>query len=132
SDAEVSFRNIDALIQAQVQHPEDRSQLLSNLAAAAGELAATTGPQMDIRNSATTTRFLGNHLALLSRVSASFGLNLEEIAAANLSKIVDRWPGDDLVYVAPFDPAPEYPEYEQLPRRFSVDFDERIYGGKKY
>ena len=130
---EVSFKNIDALIQAQVQNREDRNQLLSNLASAAGELAAATSHQMDIRDSAAATQFLGNHLALLSRVAASFGLNLDEIAAENLSKIADRWPGKDLQHhVAPFDPASDYPEYEQLPRRFIVEFDERVDGDKKY
>src|SRR6185437_3735268 len=73
-DGEVSFKNIDALIQAQVQGRKDRSQLLSDLAAAAGVLAAAIGPQKDIRASGTVTQFLGNQLALLSRVAASFGL----------------------------------------------------------
>lgn len=131
-DGEVSFKNIDALIQAQVQRREDRSQLLSDLAAAAGELAAATGPQTDIRNSTTTTKFLGNHLALLSRVAASFRLTLEEIAAENLAKIADRWPGDDPEYIDPFDPDEDYPEYEQLPRNFVVAFDERVNGDRKH
>jgi len=131
-DGEVSFKNIDALIQAQVQGRKDRSQLLSDLAAAAGVLAAAIGPQKDIRASGTVTQFLGNQLALLSRVAASFGLKLDEIAAANLAKIADRWPGDELKYIAPFDHISEYPEYEQLPRRFTVEFDERVNGDQKH
>ncbi|MFD1042549.1 nucleoside triphosphate pyrophosphohydrolase family protein [Pseudoxanthomonas kaohsiungensis] len=131
-EGEVSFKNIDALIQAQVKRREDRDQLLSELAAAAGDLAAATGPQTDIRNSVATTQFLGNHLALLSRVAASFELNLNEVAAQNLAKIADRWPGDDPEYITPFDPVSDYPEYEQLPRNFTVEFDERANGGQKH
>lgn len=131
-DGEVTFKNIDALIQAQVQSREDRGQLLSELAAAAGELAAATGPQTDIRNSATNIHFLGNHLALLSRVAASFDLSLDEIAAENLAKIADRWPGDEFEYTPPFDRDSDYPEYEQLPRRFTVEFDERAIGHQKH
>lgn len=129
---EVSFKNIDALIQAQVQHREDRSQLLSELAAAAGDLAAATSRQTEIRNSVTPTQFLGNHLALLARLAASFGLRLEDIAAANLKKVAGRWPGDDPVYIDRFDPPSEYPDYELLPREFVVQFDERVKGGQKH
>lgn len=131
-DCEVSFKNIDALVQAQVQNREDRSQLLSELAAAAGDLAAAMRPQRDIRNSGTTTQFLGNHLALLSRVAASFALKLDEIATENLVKIADRWPGDKFEYIASFDPISVYPEYEQLPRHFTVEFDERENGDHKH
>ncbi len=129
---EVAFKNIDALIQAQVQQPEDRSQLLSELAAAAGELAATIGPQGDIRHSPTPTQFLANHLALIARLAASFGLRLEAIAIDNLEKIADRWPGDAAVYVAPFDPPGKYLDYELLPRDFTVEFRERENEGQKY
>lgn len=129
---EVSFRNIDALIRAQVQEPDDRSQLLSELAAAAGELAAAIYPQGDIRHSATPTRLLANQLALLGRLAASFDLQLDGIAAENLKKIADRWPGDKPVYIAPFDPPGKYKDYELLPRKFTVEFNERDSGGQKY
>lgn len=131
-DGEVTFKNLDALIQAQVQRSDDQSELLSDLAAAAGDLAAAIGPQADIRNSTSTTQFLGNHLALLARVAASFELNLDEIAAENLAKVVDRWPGDHPEYTAPFDPISDYPEYEQLPRDFVVEFEERVNGDKRH
>ncbi|KAF1704822.1 hypothetical protein CSC66_04035 [Pseudoxanthomonas kaohsiungensis] len=71
-------------------------------------------------------------MALLSRVAASFELNLNEVAAQNLAKIADRWPGDDPEYITPFDPVSDYPEYEQLPRNFTVEFDERANGGQKH
>lgn len=129
---EVSFKNIDAFIQAQVQQTEDRSRLLSELAAAAGDLAAATGLQAEIRNSGTPTDFLGHHLALLARLAASFGLRLENIATANLAKVADRWPGDNPVYIAPFDHAPPYREYELLPRKFTVNFEERAEGNQKH
>lgn len=130
---EVSFKNIDALIQAQVSGgKEDRNQLLSELAAAAGELATATGPQKDIRNAAPITDFLGYQLALLARVAASFELNLCTIAASNLTKIADRWPGEEFNYIPPFDLSPDFPEYEQLPRSFIVEFDERVNGKQKY
>ena len=131
-EGEVSFKNIDTLVQAQVQYGEDRNQLLSELAAAAGELAAAIGSQKNTRNSDVATQFLGNNLALLARVAASFALKLDEIADKNLAKIADRWPGDKAEYIAPFDPIAQYPEYEQLPRHLTVEFDERVNGDQKH
>jgi hypothetical protein len=129
---EVAFKNLDALIQAQVQEPENRSQLLGELAAAAGDLAAAIGAQGAIRHSGTSAQFLANHLALLARLAASFGLLLESIAMDNLAKIADRWPGADPEYIAPFDPPGKYPDYELLPRDFTVEFNERDNGGQRH
>ncbi len=131
-DGEVTFKNIDALILAQVNHQEDRSKLLAALAAAAGELAAGSDSQMHIRQGITTTQFLANQLALLSRVAASFSLKLEVIAAQNLDKIADRWPGENPQYIDVFDSAPPFFDYEQLPRKFTVHFDERVNGKERH
>lgn len=131
-DGEVTFKNIDALILAQVNHQEDRSKLLAALAAAAGELAAGSDSQMNIRQATTTTQFLANQLALLSRVAASFSLKLEVVAAQNLDKIADRWPGENPQYIDVFDSAPPFFDYEQLPRKFTVDFDERVNGKERH
>lgn len=128
----VTFRNLDSLIQAQVGLTESQSELLSTLAAAAGELAAAIGPQADIRNIAPLETSLGEHLGLLARVAASFRLSLSVVASDNLIKIADRWPGPDPRYVDPFDPIERYPTYEQLPREFAVDFEERVHGEHRY
>lgn len=63
-------------------------------------------------------------LALLARKS---GLTLHDVARQNIAKTEDRWPGLYPRYLPLFD-AKEKP-YEQLPRKFTVDFVERVRDG---
>ncbi|KAB0568598.1 hypothetical protein C9383_09385 [Pseudomonas palleroniana] len=60
----------------------------------------------------------------LALCCASFNLHLEDVARDNLEKIKRRWPGDDRHYTPFFDPSPEFPYYEQLPRELKMDFIE--------
>ncbi|RDY66903.1 hypothetical protein DX912_11355 [Lysobacter soli] len=54
-----------------------------------------------------------------------FDLRAESIARDNLDKISSRWPGDEKVYPAYFDPESKYPAHERFPRRFEIEFVER-------
>ena len=130
---EVTFRNIDAFIQAQAHgFSEDRVQLLGELAAAAGALAEERHPQTDFRDAKGHPEILGRHLALLARACAVFRLSIEQVASRNLEKTAERWPGPAPTYHSLFDSAAEYPEYEQLPRQFTVLFEERSSGKHKF
>lgn len=55
------------------------------------------------------------------------GLSLAAAAQANIVKIADRWP-PERIYPALFDET--FPEYEQLPRRLIVTFEEIEKNGK--
>lgn len=62
---------------------------------------------------------LGDVLWYLSNIASKMGIGLEEIAAANLLKVRDRWANPDArrdLFDEPF------PASEQLPRRFEVQF----------
>ena len=72
---------------------------------------------------------LGDLLWYIARVASAFDLELSEVAAANLSKIRNRWV--DLRAARPnFDA--EFPEAERLPRRFEAELVEtECEGGRK-
>lgn len=72
---------------------------------------------------------LGDLLWYIARVASAFDLELSEVAAANLSKIRNRWV--DLRAARPnFDAG--FPEDERLPRRFEAELVEtECEGGRK-
>lgn len=126
---EVTFKNLDAIIEAQVcKQREDQALLLGHLAAAAGALAEERLPQTHFRDTFRRDEILGRHLSFLVRAAAAFELSFEQIALKNLEKISDRWPGNEVQYPPLFDE--QFPEYERLPRQFTVLFEERT-GGKQ-
>ncbi len=61
---------------------------------------------------------VGDLLWYVANVATKFDLDLAEVAKQNLAKCEGRW--GPLPIRAPFDTG--FPEKEQLPRRFSVDF----------
>jgi NTP pyrophosphatase (non-canonical NTP hydrolase) len=64
---------------------------------------------------------LGDLLWYIANVASKFGLALEEIASANLSKVQGRWgikPAEPLCFDATF------PEGERLPRQFVIELIE--------
>lgn len=61
---------------------------------------------------------LGDLLWYVTNVASKLGLDLQEIAALNLSKCAERW--GHLPQREGFDA--KYPAHEQFPRRFSLDF----------
>ncbi|WP_045739014.1 hypothetical protein [Xanthomonas sp. MUS 060] len=56
---------------------------------------------------------------------ACFDLRTEDIARGNLEKISSRWPGDEPVYPDFFDSDERFPDYEQFPRKFDIEFISR-------
>lgn len=79
---------------------------------------------------------LGDLLWYVANVASKFGLNLDEVAAANLRKTQDRWratSGDQQPSLFDKDRAhlldENFPPEQQLPRTFVVDFAETQTGG---
>jgi NTP pyrophosphatase (non-canonical NTP hydrolase) len=121
----VSFRQMDGLLATQLQkHADFRDALLGELAHDAGILARVEQPQVDLEDRPSPVKQLGHILATLALTTASFDLQLEEVARANLVKIASRWPGIGKQWT-PFFDGDSYPEYERFPRQFSVRFEER-------
>jgi NTP pyrophosphatase (non-canonical NTP hydrolase) len=67
---------------------------------------------------------LGDLLWYVANVASKFGLDLDDIAAANLAKTRDRWPSEGVSHRKLFDEA--YPANEQLPRRFAIRVEEAV------
>src|SRR6266851_1311729 len=72
---------------------------------------------------------LGDILWYVSNVATKFGLELEQIANANLVKTRDRWPVGPAPEYRLYDEA--YPDDQRLPRRFQVLFSEVLESGRK-
>lgn len=86
------------------------------------------------RFSATVAEELGDILWYVSSIASRMNLDLAEIAMMNLAKTQDRWGVDDdgqrglgLDNVLPDE---SFPSHEQLPRRFTVRFEEVSEGGR--
>ncbi len=61
---------------------------------------------------------LGDLLWYIANVASKFDLSLSDIAAANLTKVKQRWASER---AEPFTFDAEFPEGERLPRRFEVE-----------
>jgi hypothetical protein len=85
-------------------------------------------PQLALNHS--QAGLLGQLLAILGLVCASFMLKLEDVARDNLFKIHGRWPGPNRAYWRAFDG--DFLEHEQLPRVLPMEFIEREASGKTY
>lgn len=121
----VTFRHIDSLMEVRRSPGSiDRSQQLATLANRAGVMAEMTynaylqmAPKVRAEN-------LGAHLAELAIACASFNLRLEDVARANLEKILSRWPGEEeSVFPPAFDITS--PEHERFPSQLRIVFEER-------
>ncbi len=69
---------------------------------------------------------LGDLLWYVADVASKFGLDLDDIAAANLAKTRDRWPTESCPARKPFDE--DSPISERLPRRFEVRIEQVLKG----
>ncbi|WP_231752941.1 nucleoside triphosphate pyrophosphohydrolase family protein [Burkholderia sp. TSV86] len=122
--AAVSFRNIDGLLAVHgASLAGRRTELLCEFAGLSGELLAPRQPRLHDEQFNPRPEEFGKIMAALASVASSFNLKLEDLARDNLRKISGRWPGENAVYVGPFDDA--FPPHEQLPRSFEIDFIER-------
>lgn len=99
-----------------------------------GEVGSLLGEYKKLlRDGATHRKFrdevceeLGDVLWYVANVASKFGLDLDEIAAKNLSKVEDRW-------LRPEARRPLYddglPESQRLPRMFHFAFESRVIDG---
>lgn len=120
----VSFRQIDALITTCRDESITRPRQMGTLAHAAGIFCNIPESQLKTGPTPSLLSHFGNLLMELALCCASFNLQLEDIARSNLEKIKSRWPRSDSQYTPLFDPYPECPRYEQLPRELKMDFIE--------
>lgn len=72
---------------------------------------------------------LGDLLWYLANLASKFGLSLSAVAEANLLKVNDRWNAEQRSYPPYFDDG--YPEPEQLPRVFEVNFGQQFVSGRQ-
>lgn len=122
----VHFRQIDGILNTHRESSElDRSKQLGTLAHTAGVLANQTQAQLRTQSAPSMREHFGILLIEWALTCRSFRLNVEDIARNNLEKIASRWPGENKTFRPFFDPDSIYPEHEQLPRRFSIEFIER-------
>jgi NTP pyrophosphatase (non-canonical NTP hydrolase) len=122
----VSFRQIDALLDTYKEDWDlDRIQQLGALAHSAGSLANITITKFEAMSPPALREHLGILFAEWAITCGCFDLRTEDIARSNLEKISSRWPGDEKVYPAFFDSDERFPEYEQFPRTFDIEFIER-------
>ncbi len=85
------------------------------------------------RFSATVAEELGDILWYVSSIASRLNLDLAEIAMMNLAKTQDRWGVDDSQMGLGLDnvlPDESFPTHEQLPRRFTVRFEEVAEAGR--
>lgn len=123
----ITFRQIDGLVNSHLnEYPVNRSIQLGKLAHSAGVLAGMTDGQLTAMAPPALCEHFGNLMADLVLMCASFDLHVEDVARHNLEKISSRWPGEGSdEYANFFDPSPNYPEHEQLPRDLEIEFIER-------
>ncbi len=95
---------------------------LLQLASAVGALVTDYQTGNLENNQAAVAKHLIAVLRNLIRAAHEAGVTLDHAAKGNLEKIFDRWP-KDRDYPTPFDDG--FPEYEQLPRRISIEIFER-------
>lgn len=122
----VTFRQIDGLLDANKEGWDlDRVRQLGMLASTAGSLASMSLTQFRAMSPPALREHFGTLTAEWVLTCGCFDLRVESIARDNLDKISSRWPGDDKVYPAYFDPGRKFPAHEQFPRQFEIAFVER-------
>ena len=117
-----TFHELDGLLAFHNRKlPEPKDVLLYKLASITSSVFDTSARQSD------STAMFAKLLGALSTLAAKFGLKMSEIAYGNIKKTQDRWPAA-FEYVPLFDE--EYSAFEQLPRKFQIDFVQRQVGDK--
>jgi len=124
----ITFRQIDGLIDS--LREEDtirRPAQMGKLAFSAGALADMTHGALMAMALPQRASYFGKLLSELAKTCAGFNLLMEDVARANLEKTSSRWPSEKKRFAPLFDES--FPEHEQLPREFEIEFIER--GGKE-
>lgn len=119
----ITFRQIDGLIDASQDGTIHLAIQMGKLAASAGVLADTSHGNLDAMAVTKRASYLGKLLSELAMTCASFDLLLEDVARFNLEKTASRWPTEKKRDIELFDA--DFPEHEQLPRQFEIEFIER-------
>lgn len=119
----ITFRQIDGLIDASQAGTIHLAVQMGKLAASAGVLADTSHGNLIAMAVTTRASYLGKLLSELAMTCASFDLLLEDVARSNLEKTASRWPTEKTRDIELFDTG--FPEHEQLPRQFEIEFIER-------
>jgi NTP pyrophosphatase (non-canonical NTP hydrolase) len=131
-------RPAQPVVLASLQHPKFAildaptpafERTLLDLAAAVGSaVAAGPGASIGVERAARAAGLV-QVLGLLVRAADEAGVTLDEAAARNIEKILDRWP-IDRVYPPLFDEGED--ETESLPRSLTIEIFERTVGGRTY
>jgi NTP pyrophosphatase (non-canonical NTP hydrolase) len=117
------------------QRPDGEESIVIPLLGLAGEAGTLLSEyKKRLRDGASHSEYeplvaeeLGDLLWYVANLASKFDLRLSEIASANLAKVDDRW-NSALRTREFFDD--HFPEAEQLPRTFSVCFEERLVDGR--
>lgn len=105
------------------------AQSLRELARSSGELLSHNLLQMNKLPVVNREQQLGALLGQIALVSATYRLSFATLAAENLFKIADRWPGPaPLAQVLPT----KGEAHEQLPNQMTITFIERKVGGRTF
>ena len=123
----VTFRQIDGLIDSlREEDTINRSTQMGKLAASAGTLAEMSHKALEAMALTRRATYFGRLLGELAKTCAGFNLPLEDVALANIEKTSSRWPAEKTRNFPLFDAT--FPEHEQLPREFDIEFIERGQG----
>jgi len=124
----ITFRQIDGLIDSlREEDTIHRPAQMGKLAFSAGVLAEMTHGALDSMAPRKRANHFGKLLSELVKTCAGFSLLIEDVARANLEKTASRWPSEKARGLPLFDEP--FPEHEQLPREFEIEFIER--GGRE-
>lgn len=105
------------------------AQSLRAFACSSGELLARSFIEMRKLPPATRDRQLGGLLGQIALVSGTYRLSFGTLAAQNLFKIADRWPGANPVAHV-LEPRGEV--HEQFPTKMTITFVERKIAGRTF
>jgi hypothetical protein len=86
------------------------------------------------RFAAAVAEELGDLLWYVAAVASHLKLDLAEIAATNIARARDRWPGgevDDFGSAPPSLPDEAFPEAERLPRLMRIRFEETVIDSRR-
>lgn len=124
----LTFRAFDGITSLHHhQLTRNGAQSLRDLAKDSGQLLSRSFPEIRKLDKAQREEIFGCLFGRIALVSATYKLSLGTLAAENLQKIADRWPGVD----------PEYKklaikgeDHEQFEEEMAVTFVQRKFGGK--
>ena len=133
----MEFSEYQRRAQTSDQQPEGKDALIVPLLGLAGETGTLLSSYKKWLRDGDAHRLfrektvedLGDILWYLTNVAEKLGVQLEDVAVANLAKTRDRFePFHQDVEPTEFDA--DYPEEERLPKRFVVTFEQKREGGR--